>query len=98
MPIAAYEQGVATKTIGVKVTNVPEQVPDYAFDGVTGFNFNGVTNVMTGTYIPVTVTIDGAGDPGPYRYDHMLLSPTTRMDTQTLNKLVTTMYQTTTPL
>ena len=72
MPIAAYEQGVATKTIGVKVTNVPEQVPDYAFDAVTGFSFNGVTNVMTGTYVPVTVTIDGAGDPGPYRYDHML--------------------------
>ena len=60
MPIADYEQGVATKTIGVKVTNVPEQVPDYAFDAVTGFSFNGVTNVMTGTYIPVTVTIDGA--------------------------------------
>ena len=72
MPIADYEQGVATKTIGVKVTNVPEQVPDYAFDAVTGFSFNGVTNVMTGTYVPVTVTIDGAGDPGPYRYDHML--------------------------
>ena len=72
MPIADYQQGVATKTIGVKVTNVPEQVPDYAFDNVTGFSFNGVTNVMTGTYVPVTVSIDGAGDPGPYRYDHML--------------------------
>jgi hypothetical protein len=72
MPIADYQQGVATKTIGVKVTNVPEQVPDYAFNNETGFSFNGVTNVMTGTYVPVTITIDGAGDPGPYRYDHML--------------------------
>mgnify|MGYP000013462230 CR=1 FL=1 len=72
MPIADYQQGVATKTLSVKVTNVPEQVPDYAFDAVAGFSFNGVTNVMTGTYVPVTVSIDGAGDPGPYRYDHML--------------------------
>jgi flagellin-like protein len=72
MPIAAYEQGVATKEIGVRVENVREQVPDYFFDDVTGFNFNGVTNVMTGTYVPVTVTVGGGGDEGPYRYDHML--------------------------
>jgi len=72
MPIAAYEQGVATKEIGVRVENVREQVPDYYFDDVTGFNFNGVTNVMTGTYVPVTVTVGGGGDEGPYRYDHML--------------------------
>ncbi|MDA0925053.1 MAG: type IV pilin, partial [archaeon] len=72
MPIAAYEQGVATKEIGVRVENVREQVPDYFFDDVTGFNFNGVTNIMTGTYVPVTVTVGGGGDEGPYRYDHML--------------------------
>ena len=72
MPIAAYEQGVATKEIGVRVENVREQVPDYYFDDVTGFSFNGVTNVMTGTYVPVTVTVGGGGDEGPYRYDHML--------------------------
>ena len=72
MPIATYEQGVATKEIGVRVQNVREQVPDYYFDDVTGFNFNGVTSVMTGTYVPVTVTVGGGGDEGPYRYDHML--------------------------
>ncbi|MGB2493452.1 MAG: type IV pilin [Poseidonia sp.] len=72
MAIADYQQGVATKEIGVRVENVREQVPDYAFDDQAGFNFNGVTNVMTGTYVPVTVGINGGGDEGPYRYDHML--------------------------
>lgn len=72
MPIADYQQGVATKEIGVRVENVREQVPDYYFDDETGFSFNGVTNVMTGTYVPVTVTVGGGGDEGPYRYDHML--------------------------
>ncbi len=72
MPIADYQQGVATKEIGVRVENVREQVPDYFFDDNTGFSFNGVTNVMTGTYVPVTVTVGGGGDEGPYRYDHML--------------------------
>ena len=72
MAIADYQQGVATKEIGVRVENVREQVPDYAFDDQAGFNFNGVTNVMTGTYVPVTVGISGGGDEGPYRYDHML--------------------------
>jgi FlaG/FlaF family flagellin (archaellin) len=72
MPIADYQQGVATKEIGVRVENVREQVPDYYFDDDSGFSFNGVTNVMTGTYVPVTVTVGGGGDEGPYRYDHML--------------------------
>jgi flagellin-like protein len=72
MAIADYQQGVATKEIGVRVENVREQVPDYYFDDVFGFNFNSITNVMTGTYIPVTVTVGGGGDEGPYRYDHML--------------------------
>ena len=72
MPIADYQQGVATKEIGVRVENVREQVPDYYFDDNTGFSFNGVTNIMTGTYVPVTVTVGGGGDEGPYRYDHML--------------------------
>jgi flagellin-like protein len=31
-----------------------------------------VSNVMSGTYVPVTVTVGGGGDEGPYRYDHML--------------------------
>ena len=72
MPIADYQQGVATKEIGVRVENVREQVPDYAFNDVSGFSFNGVTNVMSGTYVPVTVSVNGGGDEGPYRYDHML--------------------------
>ena len=72
MPIADYQQGVATKELGVRVTNVPELVPDYAFNDLTGFSFSGIQNVMTGTYVPVTVTIDGGGDEGPYTYDHML--------------------------
>ena len=72
MAIADYQQGVATKEIGVRVENVREQVPDYFFDDQAGFSFNGVTNVMTGTYVPVTVAVNGGGDEGPYRYDHML--------------------------
>ena len=72
MAIADYQQGVATKEIGVRVENVREQVPDYYFDDDAGFSFNGVTNVMTGTYVPVTIAVNGGGDEGPYRYDHML--------------------------
>ena len=72
MAIADYQQGVATKEIGVRVENVREQVPDYYFDDEAGFSFNGVTNVMTGTYVPVTIAVNGGGDEGPYRYDHML--------------------------
>ncbi|MEC8340263.1 MAG: archaellin/type IV pilin N-terminal domain-containing protein [Candidatus Thermoplasmatota archaeon] len=72
MAIADYQQGVATKEIGVRVENVREQVPDYYFDDEAGFSFNGVTNIMTGTYVPVTVAVNGGGDEGPYRYDHML--------------------------
>ena len=49
MAIADYQQGVATKEIGVRVENVREQVPDYFFDDEAGFSFNGVTNIMTGT-------------------------------------------------
>jgi hypothetical protein len=63
---------VVIKEIGVRVENVREQVPDYAFNDVSGFSFNGITNVMSGTYVPVTVTVDGGGDEGPYRYDHQL--------------------------
>lgn len=72
MAIANYQQGVATKEIGVRVENVREQVPDYYFDDQLGFDFNGVSNIMPGTYVPVSVTVNGGGDEGPYRYDHML--------------------------
>ena len=45
---------------------------DYSIDAVSGIDFNGITNIMTGTYVPVTVNIDAGGDEGPYNYDHML--------------------------
>lgn len=72
MPIADYSQGVATQEIGIMVENVRELVADYSFDGDTGFSFNGVNNIMTGTYVPVTVDVTAGGDEGPYNYDHML--------------------------
>ena len=72
MPIAAYQQGQDDIEIGVRVENVREQVADYYFDGLSGFSFNGVTNIMTGTYVPVTVKVGAGGDEGPFTYDHML--------------------------
>ena len=72
MPIADYQQGVATQEIGIRVERVRELVADYGFSAVTGFSFNGVNNVMTGTYVPVTVDVTAGGDEGPYTYDHML--------------------------
>ena len=72
MPIADYAQGVATQEIGVRVERVRELVADYGFSGDTGFNFNGVTNIMTGTYVPTTIDVTAGGDEGPYTYDHML--------------------------
>jgi len=72
MPIAAYQQGQDDIEIGVRVENVREQVADYYLDSVSGFDFNGVTNIMTGTYVPVTVKVGAGGDEGPFTYDHML--------------------------
>ena len=72
MPIADYSQGVATQEIGIRVERVRELVADYGFSANTGFSFNGVSNVMTGTYVPVTVDVTAGGDEGPYTYDHML--------------------------
>ena len=72
MPIANYQQGMVTKEIGVRVDNVRELVPDYYFDDSTKFSWNGVTSLMTGSYLPVTVKVGGGGDEGPYTYDHML--------------------------
>ena len=72
MPIAAYEQGQDDVVMYVTVERVAENVADYSIDAVSGVNFNGITNIMTGTYIPVTVNIDAGGDEGPYNYDHML--------------------------
>ena len=72
MPIASYQQGVATQEIGVRVENVRELVADYYFDDVIGFDFQGINNVLTGTYVPVEVNVGAGGDQGPYTYDHML--------------------------
>ena len=72
MPIADYQQGVATQEIGIRVERVRELVADYGFSANTGFSFNGVNNIMTGTYVPVTVDVTAGGDEGPYTYDHML--------------------------
>ena len=72
MPIANYQQGVATQEIGVRVENVRELVADYFFDDVVGFDFQGINNVLTGTYVPVEVNVGAGGDQGPYTYDHML--------------------------
>jgi flagellin-like protein len=72
MPIADYQQGVATQEIGIRVERVRELVADYGFSADTGFSFNGVNNVMTGTYVPVTIDVTAGGDEGPYTYDHML--------------------------
>ena len=57
MPIANYQQGVATQEIGVRVENVRELVADYYFDEVIGFDFQGINNVLTGTYVPVEVEV-----------------------------------------
>jgi flagellin-like protein len=70
--LAPYTQGQDDIEIGVRVENVREQVADYYLDSVSGFDFNGVTNIMTGTYVPVTVNVGAGGDEGPYTYDHML--------------------------
>ena len=70
--LAPYVQGQDDIEIGVRVENVREQVADYYLDSVSGFDFNGVTNIMTGTYVPVTIKVGAGGDEGPFTYDHML--------------------------
>ncbi|HIL66079.1 MAG TPA: type IV pilin [Candidatus Poseidoniales archaeon] len=72
MPTADYQQGEDSVTIYVRVQNVAENVPDYFMKDGPGFDFNGVTNIMTKTYVPTTVKIGHGGDEGPYNYDHML--------------------------
>jgi flagellin-like protein len=72
MTTANYQQGQDSVTLYVRVDNVAENVPDYYLSDLTGFDYNGVTNVMPGTYVPTTVTIGHGGDGGEYNYDHML--------------------------
>jgi flagellin-like protein len=68
----SYEQKEMSITLSVKVDNVVENVPDYYLDGADGFDFNGVNNIMPGTWVPVDFSINAAGDEGPYTYDHLL--------------------------
>ena len=72
MPIANYSQGTDSTVLYVTIENVAEKVADYSLNTVSGVDFNGITNIMTGTEVPVSVNIDAGGDEGPYTYDHML--------------------------
>lgn len=67
------QQTSLKRDVKIIVQNVAEQVPDYYFESTTGFDFNGVSNVMDGTWVPVTVTVTAGGDEGPYNHDSMLM-------------------------
>ena len=61
----------------IKVDNTLEPVPDYFFDDSVGFNFHGVSHVISGTEVPMSVDIVAGGDAPPntdgtYKYDHIL--------------------------
>tara|TARA_B100000900_G_scaffold268307_1_gene229062 strand:+ start:42 stop:1487 length:1446 start_codon:yes stop_codon:yes gene_type:complete len=73
LPGANYVQQSVSVTLSVEVDNVPENVPDYFLDDTEGFSFNGVNNIMPGTYVPVDFSINAGGDQGPYTYNHLLL-------------------------
>ena len=68
-----YVQESVSVTLSVEVDNVAENVPDYFLDATEGFSFNGVNNVMPGTYVPVDFSINAGGDQGAYTYDHLLV-------------------------
>ena len=68
-----YVQESVSVTLSVEVDNVAENVPDYFLDETEGFSFNGVNNIMPGTYVPVDFSINAGGDEGPYTYDHLLV-------------------------
>ena len=67
------QQTSLKRDVKIIVQNVAEQVPDYYFEANSGFDFNGVSNVMDGTWVPVTVTVTAGGDEGPYNHDSMLM-------------------------
>ena len=67
-----YMQESVSVTLSIKVDNVVENVPDYFLDDAEGFDFNGVNNIMPGTWVPVDFSINAAGDEGPYTYNHLL--------------------------
>jgi len=72
MSIADYQSGTDSVEMYVTINRVAENVADYSFNDESGIDFSGITNIMTGTYIPVSVDIEAGGDEGPYNYDHML--------------------------
>jgi hypothetical protein len=73
VPSSNYVQESVSVTLSVKVDNVVENVPDYFLDATEGFDFNGVNNIMPGTYVPVDFSINAGGDEGPYTYNHLLI-------------------------
>ena len=73
MSTANYQQGEDSVTLYIRVDNVAENVLDYYPESVSGFDFNGVSNIMPKTFVPTTVSIGHGGDEaGLYNYDHML--------------------------
>ena len=66
------QQTSLKRDVKIIVQNVAEQVPDYYFESASGFDFNGISNVMDGTWVPVSVTVKAGGDEGPYNHDQML--------------------------
>ena len=66
------QQTSLKRDVKIIVQNVAEQVPDYYFESNSGFDFNGVSNIMDGTWVPVSVTVKAGGDEGPYNHDKML--------------------------
>ena len=69
---ATYSQQGDGVILFIQVKNIPEPVPDYYFDVVSGFDFHGVQHIMPGTEIPVSVDIVHEGDEPPYKYDHLI--------------------------
>ena len=74
------ESSSTPQLLKIKVNNVLEPVPDYYFDADASgsmFNFHGVSHVISGTEVPVSVDIVAGGSAPPnadgtYKYDHVL--------------------------
>ena len=67
-----YVQGSTHTTLHIRVRNIPEPRPDYSFDEDKGFDFEGVSHVLPGTRIPVTVTVFRGGD-ALEKWDHDIM-------------------------
>jgi hypothetical protein len=75
--VASADHTSGKQILKIKVDNTPEPVPNYFFDDVVGFNFHGVSFVISGTEVPMSVEIVAGGDAPPnsdgtYKYDHIL--------------------------